>query len=187
MELDECVYKPSDDTELAAEALLNLSREGRTYSSIIEIGSGSGVLALLAYKLFKPSKLIATDISPYATRLSRKNLPEEVLVVRCDGATCFRDGWDLAILNPPYLPVKPRSPLPEGCEDWLDLAWSGMEDMERLVREALRISRETLVVSSSLSPISVETIALEEKRRARLLISKRFFFEEIYVYYIEST
>ncbi|MEM1852029.1 MAG: 50S ribosomal protein L11 methyltransferase, partial [Acidilobaceae archaeon] len=90
MELDECVYKPSDDTELAAEALLNLSREGRTYSSIIEIGSGSGVLALLAYKLFKPSKLIATDISPYATRLSRKNLPEEVLVVRCDGATCFR-------------------------------------------------------------------------------------------------
>lgn len=143
------------------------------------------MLALLAYELFKPLRLVATDLSPYAVRVSRRNLPPEILVARCDGASCLEAGWDLAILNPPYLPIEPRNLSPRDCDDWLDLAWSGASSMKELVLEAVRVAREAVIVSSSLSPVRVEEIAVREGKRARVIASRRFFFEEIIVHHIE--
>lgn len=162
------MYEPAEDTELAIEALLELRRRGKKYERIADLGTGTGILALAAHRLFSPATLIAIDISPYAALVARRNLPPEAHVVRCDGL-CVRGPFDLVILNPPYLPHEPPT-APEG-ELWLELAWSGVGSLERLVREALERSRESLVILSSLYPIDL---------RGEELGRRKFFFEDIY-------
>ncbi|MCX8196461.1 MAG: 50S ribosomal protein L11 methyltransferase [Acidilobaceae archaeon] len=172
LRLHPCVYEPAEDTYLAMEALWRLKLMGRSYESIVDVGTGSGALALFAYMAFRPPLVLATDISPFAVSVARQNLPPEVHVVRCSGL-CSTRGWELAILNPPYLPEKREE---DGCSGWLSAAWAGEGAMEELVQEALSGASEVLLVYSSLSPFKPE---LEGIRRLRLA-SNKFFFEELY-------
>lgn len=144
---------------------------GKRYERVAEVGTGTGAIAIAAYRTFRPSLLLATDISPYAVRIARRNLPPEVQVVRCHGL-CSPGPWDLAIMNPPYLPVGREE---DGCEGWLSAAWAGEGVMEELVKEALSSSRELLLVYSSLSPY--KPLGLNSIR----LGSERYFFEELVV------
>ncbi|MEN2999695.1 MAG: methyltransferase [Acidilobaceae archaeon] len=144
---------------------------GRSYERVAEVGTGTGAIALAVLRAFRPRVLLATDISPYAASLARRNLPPEVHVARCHGL-CSTGPWDLVVMNPPYLPVGREE---DGCGGWLSAAWAGEGVMEELVREALTSSRELLLVYSSLSPYKpsgVNSIRLE---------SERYFFEELAV------
>ena len=67
IETDELVYVPSDDTFLLAENLdINYG------DSVLEIGTGTGLVAMYASKL--TDKVIATDINFNALELAEKNL-----------------------------------------------------------------------------------------------------------------
>lgn len=174
----ECVYKPAEDSILALEALRILYERGFKYEEILDLGTGTGILALGAYELFKPHMLTAIDISPYAIRTARCNLPPEAHIIQCDKLKCFnKRDWDLIILNPPYLPEEPRGNK-GSCDWWLELSWSGGGDvMRELVIEALNAGREVILVHSTLSPISLEE--LEEKAEIEILTTQRFFYEEL--------
>lgn len=157
---------------------MKLKDKGKAYERIVDVGSGTGILALAAYKLFNPRVLVALDISPYAVELSRRNLPPEVHVVRCFGLSCLESLWDLVILNPPYLPGEP--PLePQECLEWIEYSWSGSELMYELLIEAFKASREVLTVYSTLSPVDSEALASRSGFRVERLGFKRFFYEEL--------
>ncbi len=157
---------------------MKLKSLGRVYNKIVDVGSGTGILALAAYKLFKPPVLVAIDISPYAVELSRKNLPPEAHVVRCWGLSCLDSLWDLTILNPPYLPDEPpRKPLE--CLEWLEYSWGGSGVMYELLLNAFEVSREVLTVYSTLSPVNPEALAVEFGFKVEVLGSRRFFYEEL--------
>lgn len=157
---------------------MKLKSQGKAYDRIVDVGSGTGILALAAYKLFKPPVLAAIDISPYAVELSRRNLPPEVHVVRCFGLSCLESSWDLVILNPPYLPGEPPRE-PRGCLEWVEYAWSGSGLMYELLLEAFNVSREVLTVYSTLSPVDSGALALKLGFKVERLGFRRFFYEEL--------
>ena len=55
------------------EALDRLERDGATFNNIADIGTGTGLLAFAALKLWPKAKCIATDIDPIAVDVARDN------------------------------------------------------------------------------------------------------------------
>ena len=54
-------------------ALDRLEREGRSFTNIADIGTGTGLLAFAALALWPEARAIATDIDPVAIEVSRDN------------------------------------------------------------------------------------------------------------------
>ncbi|MCE4604203.1 MAG: class I SAM-dependent methyltransferase [Aeropyrum sp.] len=177
--VNECTYPPSDDSELAVEALAVLREEGRSYSSIIDLGSGSGVLALAAYKIFRPRIIAAVEAHRCPAVSSRLSLPSHLLVAICPSASCLKSVFDLAIVNPPYLPERP--PRGDECGEVLARSWAGEGVMEGMLGAAAGLAREVLAVYSSLSPIGVPEFFRRLGFSFRVLASRRFFMESVEV------
>ncbi len=92
---------------------------------------------------------MATDVNPWAVEATRHTISKRGVALRCHWASCLTPGFDLAIVNPPYLPVEDR--LGE-CGGWLEKAWSGgPEVVEEACREAARIAGRVIIVYSSLT------------------------------------
>lgn len=72
-----------------------MEREGAAFTNIADIGTGTGILAFAALKLWPRTKCIATDIDPVAVEVARDNAaingvalghrPGELLVAVADG------------------------------------------------------------------------------------------------------
>jgi len=183
VKVHDCVYEPAEDSLLALEAMYKLYLRGSRYEKIVDLGTGTGILALAAYELFNPDVLLAIDISPYAVRNARCNLPPEAHIVQSNGLGFLNTTWDLVVLNPPYLPLEPESQRGT-CDWWLDVSWSGGGGvMERLIGDSITGGREVLLVYSTLSPFRVEDLV--EGAHVEVLGSQRFFFEELRVLHIK--
>ncbi len=175
--VNECTYPPSDDTELLIEAMEELASRGRAYDSVIDIGSGSGVLALAAQKLLGATRLAAVDASFCAALSAKANLGARHLVAVCPNAACIRGRWDLAIVNPPYLDEEPGHVSPWNCEH--KLWWAGRGLMEAMVSAGASLAREVLVASSTLSPVDPKVILASKGLRVEVLASRSFFMERL--------
>ena len=70
-EVDEHVYEPAEDTFLVAEKL-----ETKKDDIVLEIGTGCGILAILAAKTAK--KVVAIDINPYAIECTKRNAKNKI-------------------------------------------------------------------------------------------------------------
>ncbi len=187
LELDvyihDCVYEPSDDSMLGVRLLINLARRGFRFERIVDVGTGSGILALAAAKLFNPVNLVAIDVNPYAVATANMTLRGLGLVVRCDSVSCIKPGaiWDLVVINPPYLPVDEASP--GECWGFYEAAWSGKYSLGKLCSEASSIARSMVVVYSSLSPIDVAELLEGLGFRIKYSVKQGFFMEELRAVY----
>lgn len=117
--VDQCVLIPRPETEVLVETIFKLNSNYSNYSNsapqeLLEIGTGSGAIAIsLAVK--KPSwKIIATDISYDALNVAQKNAQKHQLS-KCIAFICanlfepikVKDGcenFDWILSNPPYIP-----------------------------------------------------------------------------------
>ena len=95
------------------EALDRLEREGKTFANIADIGTGTGLLAFAALRLWPDAKGIATDIDPVAVDVARDNAaingiplghdPGRLLLAVADGMDSpllsARAPFDLIIAN----------------------------------------------------------------------------------------
>ena len=180
--LNECTYNPSHDSLLAIEALKILRDRGASYDSVLDLGTGSGVLALASYILFKPRRLGAIDLSWCSLEAARMTLPSGALLALCDKGRCLRGGWDLVVVNPPYLPEEPPEP-PWGCGEMLEAAWSGLGVVEGMVKAAAGLGREVLVVYSSLTRPRPPELLKRLGFHLEILVKQGFFMEELSVVY----
>ena len=94
-------------------ALDRLQREGQRFSNIADIGTGTGLLAFAALKLWPQARAIATDIDPIAIDVARDNAlingvpighsPGDLLLAVADGMDSplltARAPFDLLIAN----------------------------------------------------------------------------------------
>jgi len=176
---DPCVYEPSDDTWIAVEALERLEALGYRFETVLDLGSGTGVLAAVARALFNPSLVAAVDLSPYAARATRLTLGPDALVAQCNGGRCLRGRWDLVILNPPYLPAGANEV--KACEGLLDMAWSEEAGHEILCRAAGDLGSWVVVVRSSLSALDVDScLSSMGFSKVATLSNRAFMFERIW-------
>jgi release factor glutamine methyltransferase len=113
------VLIPRPETELIVEEALDRGRESFSRSAdgqkdshplFIDVGTGSGVLAVVLAREFPSARVIATDVSAGALRVARRNAERHGVADRITFVeTSFLDGLeqsaDLIVSNPPYVPA----------------------------------------------------------------------------------
>lgn len=121
--VDERVLIPRPETEVVVEEALRATA-GRPGGLAVDIGTGSGAIALSLATEGAYDRVIATDISADALQVARENAAR----VRPPTVIDFRHGADFAPLegirarvivsNPPYIAFDEASALPAGVRDW---------------------------------------------------------------------
>ena len=86
---------------------------------IVDIGSGSGVIALMLAQRFEHSTVTAIELEPLAAKQSRENFTASSFVTQLSCIERSFQQWseevqsfeaDLVVSNPPFFHNKPRSP-----------------------------------------------------------------------------
>lgn len=104
------VLDPRPDTESLVELCLSLLPEGRPLR-ILDLGTGSGILALTLLAERPLATAVAVDVSPAALAVARRNAQELGVDTRCQfhaGSWLAGVGgvFDLIVSNPPYIPLQ---------------------------------------------------------------------------------
>jgi len=106
--VNENVLSPRPETELLVENCINLLK-GRDELRILDLGTGSGAIAITLGKELPESKVLGVDLSPEALKVAKankeKNSVKNVKFIESDMFTNVKyDKFDLIISNPPYIP-----------------------------------------------------------------------------------
>ena len=142
------VLIPRPETELIVEEALEIRRawDAETRPLFYDIGTGSGVLAVVLAREFPDAKVIATDISPDALSVAKRNAARHGVADRITFVeTSFLDGLHerahLIVSNPPYVPALSKPALSPEVRDYepgvaVYGGEDGMEGLRRVVEDA---------------------------------------------------
>ena len=141
---DQRALIPRPETEQLVEIALELAKE-HAGASILDIGTGSGVIALTVALALPDAKVHATDLSPVALALATDNaarhqLSDRVHFTRTDLLPEDDTPFDLIVANLPYIPTAEIITLsPEVRHDpasALDGGTDGLDLIRRLIDAA---------------------------------------------------
>jgi release factor glutamine methyltransferase len=142
---------PRPETEVLVEETLKLS-VGKKIENILDIGTGSGNIAVSLAKFLTQVKITAVDISQGALELAKENavfnqVDKQISFLKCD--ICSEEFWgglerfDLIISNPPYIKSSdlPNLPLDVQFEPQiaLDAGSDGLKFYRAIIRKAERL------------------------------------------------
>jgi release factor glutamine methyltransferase len=110
---DKRAMVPRPETEQLVELLEAEVRSQKAEVSIIDVGTGSGVIALSLAKKFSNAQIVATDVSDEAIALAqenaaRLNLSERVQFLKSDLLTNVEGTFDVIVANLPYVSTQDR-------------------------------------------------------------------------------
>jgi release factor glutamine methyltransferase len=177
------VYEPAEDSFLFTENL-----DVKAGESVLDIGTGSGLLGVLAAK--KGASVVSVDVNPHALRCAKSNAAlndtrSNMDFVQSDLFRSFRETvkFDVILFNAPYLPT-------EGTEGdtLLEKAWSGGKSgrqvIDKFISDApkhLKPKGRILLLQSTLSNINETERKFKENGLHTSIVAERSlpFFETI--------
>jgi release factor glutamine methyltransferase len=168
--VDERVLIPRPETELLVELVLDATAE-RAGGTVVDVGTGSGAIALSLASEGRFDRVLATDISRDALDVARANTARCAAALHAPVelrhgsllAPVHERGLRAVVSNPPYIAFDEMSALPTGVRNWepavaLFSGANGMAATAQLIHEA----------AVALAPAGV--LALEvDARRASLV------------------
>jgi release factor glutamine methyltransferase len=146
IEVSPSVLAPRPETEGVVEKVLELAT--REAESILDIGTGSGCIAIALAKELPRAAIQAVDVSERALAVARRNAARHrvrsIEFRRSDLFSAFRGTgvkFDFVVSNPPYVSRAEWEELPADVRDFeprraLLAGETGLEVIERLVRRA---------------------------------------------------
>jgi len=153
--VDSRVLIPRPETELLVEAAIKILKKSDDRKlmtqRILDLGTGSGNIAIGLAKFIEECQVTAVDISQDALDLAGQNarlngVEEKIQFVRSDLFVSFKNslpnpaGFDMIISNPPYIPSGMITTLPADVQKEptlaLDGGMDGLDFYRRLVIES---------------------------------------------------
>ncbi len=178
---DDNVYVPAEDSYLLADNL-----EIKEGQSVLEIGTGSGIVAMYASRL--TDDITVTDINFDACELARRNFAEngieniEILWGNLFEVVENRK-FDVILFNTPYLPTEDDEVLDNTINYAFDGGLNGRKVIDLFLNEVknhLNDGGIVQMIQSSLSGNDETLAKLDELGFiAEIAASEHFFFEDI--------
>ena len=141
---DKRALVPRPETEQLVELLKSkvANRSASGGSKILDVGTGSGVIALSLAAKFPDSKVTALDFSDDALALARENaerlgLTSQIEFVRSDLLTYVSDVYDLIVANLPYVAENDRGTLSREVLHDPEIALFGGERGDEIIRKLI--------------------------------------------------
>ncbi|MSR31983.1 MAG: peptide chain release factor N(5)-glutamine methyltransferase [Gemmataceae bacterium] len=141
------VLIPRPDTECLVDCCLRLAK-GENWQSLLDLGTGSGCIAITLAKHLPGVQVTAVDISPEALKIAEANalalgVAKRVKFIAGDFFSPLDPGaaFDCIVSNPPYIPSGDISGLEPGVRNYephsaLDGGASGFEPLEKIAQQA---------------------------------------------------
>jgi release factor glutamine methyltransferase len=139
------VLIPRPETEHLVEAVLQILPH-QEHLEILDVGTGSGILAITLAVQFPLAKISALDISADAIRVAQRNAETHHVADRIqfhcsDLLTAVTGPFDAIVSNPPYIPESDRPTLHPEVRDHepasaLFAGESGLDICRRLIPQA---------------------------------------------------
>jgi release factor glutamine methyltransferase len=110
---DKRALVPRPETEQLVELLISHFKSEIEYSRMVDVGTGSGVIALTLAAEFPNAEILGADISKDALTLARENaerlgLADRVRFVRSNLLGGVQPDFDLIVANLPYVSTEDR-------------------------------------------------------------------------------
>jgi release factor glutamine methyltransferase len=183
IEAGQTVYEPAEDSFLLATYASGLS--GR----ILDMGTGSGIVALSAAYANPSNEVIGADANPAAVECARKNARanniRNATFVQSDMFEHVRGKFDAILFNPPYLPTTLEERLKNARENLAyDGGESGLEAFYRFAEDVsnyIDVGARVAVIATSMNQ-EIEQSLAELRLRvglAEVVAQEEFFFERI--------
>ncbi len=134
------VLIPRPETEILVEKAINVIKKN-SLKKVIDIGTGSGVIAISIKKEVPDIEIIATDISLDALKVAKENSKNlNINFICCDLFNGVKGKFDLIISNPPYIKTRDLEKLPEEVKSFepinaLDGGEDGLKYYKKIVIE----------------------------------------------------
>lgn len=126
------------------EELVELLKTAITHPKprILDVGTGSGVIALSLAVAFPQGETIAIDVSEHALSLARENarrlgLTDRVQIQQSDLLAKIDGAFDLVVANLPYVPARDRPSLSREVLHDPEIALFGGENGDEMIRRLI--------------------------------------------------
>jgi len=168
----DCLIPRAETETLVEKVIERILRKGIASPRILEIGTGSGCIAVALEKYLGNCHILATDISPGAAEIARGNIAlhglARVIEVRTGDlydalSDDERGSFDAIISNPPYISVDEISELPVSVRDFEPSAalWTdegGTMISRRIIEGAGLYLKENGFISIEINPRALDRI-----------------------------
>ena len=122
-ELADSVFDPRLDSETLVEAVLLAVRDREAPIRLLDLGTGSGCLITALLSELPAATGIGVDIKPVTLRVAWRNLIRNGLhqrarLVCANWGGALRGGFDIVVVNPPYVAVRDMDDLAPEVVDY---------------------------------------------------------------------
>jgi release factor glutamine methyltransferase len=163
LKVDKRALIPRPETELLVEEVIDELSKNDSLKRILEVGTGSGCIAIALAKSIQGAHLTAVDISADALDLAKENAEmtktiEQITFVEADAlapnfAQRFAEPFDALVSNPPYIPMAEKVSVQRELlhePECALFAQTGFEFYEKLCADAQTLLKPNALIAFEL-------------------------------------
>jgi len=179
--VDESVLIPRPETEQLVEKAIELLQNGNTATlKVLDVGTGSGNIAIALAKYLPSVAVTAIDVSEAAIKLAEENAVKNgvsdsinFLVFDLNSNGFPDENYDMIISNPPYISMLEMSNLQDEVKNWEpEVALTDYSDGIKMIEKVINLATKSIQKGGHLL---IEISGDGQKERVRTLLSNAGF------------